>query len=53
MLGKDTVKQGQLLPSTLLLWNAAIDRARSRRPGRRRKRDRKRDLSALGSAQRS
>jgi putative intracellular protease/amidase len=34
MLGKDTVKHGQLIPSTLLLWNAAIQRARG---GRRRR----------------
>jgi transcriptional regulator GlxA family with amidase domain len=31
MLGKETVKKGQLVPSTLLLWNAAIDRARAKR----------------------
>jgi transcriptional regulator GlxA family with amidase domain len=31
MLGRDTVKAGQLIPSTLLLWNAAIQRARSKR----------------------
>jgi transcriptional regulator GlxA family with amidase domain len=38
LLGKDTVKAGQLVPSTLLLWDAAIKRARSRRQ-RRRNRD--------------
>jgi transcriptional regulator GlxA family with amidase domain len=36
-LGKETVKAGQLIPSTLLLWNAAIKAARNRRG---RKRDR-------------
>jgi transcriptional regulator GlxA family with amidase domain len=30
MLGKETVMAGQLVPSTLLLWNAAIQRARSK-----------------------
>jgi putative intracellular protease/amidase len=41
MLGKETVKAGQLIPSTLLLWNAAIMRARGGRSrrGRRRNRD--------------
>jgi len=38
MLGKETVKSGQLVPSTLLLWNAAIDRARSKRSRRSRSR---------------
>ena len=37
LLGKDTVKQGQLVPSVQLLWDAAIQRARSKR-GRRRER---------------
>jgi transcriptional regulator GlxA family with amidase domain len=37
-LGKETVKAGQLIPSTLLLWNAAIQRARGGR--KRRQRDR-------------
>jgi hypothetical protein len=37
MLGKETVKSGQLVPSTLLLWSAAIERARSKR-GRVRRR---------------
>ena len=36
MLSKDTVKAGQLVPSTLLLWDAAIKRARSKRGRRRR-----------------
>jgi transcriptional regulator GlxA family with amidase domain len=45
-LSMETVKAGQLIPSTLLLWNAAIQRVRS-------KRGRKRDLSAVGSAHRS
>jgi transcriptional regulator GlxA family with amidase domain len=31
ILSRDTVKAGQLIPSTLLLWNAAIQRARSKR----------------------
>ena len=31
MLSKDTVKAGQLVPSTLLLWDAAIRTARNRR----------------------
>lgn len=44
MLGKETVKAGQLVPSTLLLWNAAIQRARGRR-GRRH-----RDLSTVSGA---
>jgi transcriptional regulator GlxA family with amidase domain len=39
MLSKDTVKAGQLIPSTLLLWNAAIRTARSRRQRRRRHRE--------------
>jgi transcriptional regulator GlxA family with amidase domain len=39
MLGKETVKSGQLVPSTLLLWNAAVDRARSGRKRRGRKRE--------------
>jgi putative intracellular protease/amidase len=34
MLGTETVKAGQLVPSTLLLWDAAIRRVRSRRGGR-------------------
>jgi hypothetical protein len=38
MLSKDTVKAGQLIPSTLLLWEGAIRTARSRRR-RRRNRD--------------
>ena len=38
MLGRDTVKAGQLVPSTLLLWNAAIQRARSKRGSRKRDR---------------
>jgi hypothetical protein len=36
MLGKETVMKGQLVPSTLLLWDAAIDRVRSKRRGRKR-----------------
>ena len=47
MLGKETVKAGQLVPSTLLLWDQALRAVRSKRRGR------KRDLSAIGSAQRS
>ena len=35
LLGKDTVKQGQLVPSVQLLWEAAIQRARSKRRRRR------------------
>ena len=38
LLGKETVKHGQLVPSVQLLWNAAIQRARG---GRGRKRDRR------------
>jgi putative intracellular protease/amidase len=38
ILSKDTVKAGQLIPSTLLLWEGAIRTARSRRR-RRRNRD--------------
>jgi transcriptional regulator GlxA family with amidase domain len=37
LLGKETVKQGQLVPSAQLLWEAAIQRARSKR-GRKRER---------------
>jgi transcriptional regulator GlxA family with amidase domain len=37
LLGKDTIKQGQLVPSVQLLWEAAIQRARSKR-GRKRER---------------
>jgi transcriptional regulator GlxA family with amidase domain len=37
LLGKETVKQGQLVPSVQLLWEAAIQRARSKR-GRKRER---------------
>ncbi len=36
MLGKETVKSGQLVPSTLLLWDAAIQRARGKKQGRKR-----------------
>ncbi len=36
MLGKETVKKHQLVPSTLLLWDAAIQRSRSKRRGRKR-----------------
>ena len=43
MLSKDTVKAGQLVPSTLLLWDAAIRTARNRR---RRRRDRDHAVSA-------
>jgi transcriptional regulator GlxA family with amidase domain len=35
LLGKDTVKHGQLVPSVQLLWNAAIQRARGGRKRRR------------------
>jgi hypothetical protein len=35
MLSKDTVKHGQLIPSMQLLWNAAIQRARGGRGGKR------------------
>jgi putative intracellular protease/amidase len=38
MLSKETVKAGQLIPSTLLLWDASIRTARNRRR-RRRNRD--------------
>jgi putative intracellular protease/amidase len=31
LLGKETVKQGQLLPSTLLLWDQAVRAVRSKR----------------------
>jgi len=37
-LGKETFKAGQLLPSTLLLWSAAIQRARGSRKVRKRDR---------------
>jgi putative intracellular protease/amidase len=37
ILSKDTVKAGQLIPSTLLLWDAALRAVRSKR--RRRKRE--------------
>jgi putative intracellular protease/amidase len=43
-LGKETFKAGQLLPSTLLLWDAAIQRARGGRKSR------KRDLSTVSGA---
>jgi hypothetical protein len=46
LLGKDTVKHGQLVPSAQLLWNAAIQRARSKRRG-------KRELRALSGAERN
>jgi putative intracellular protease/amidase len=47
MLSKDTVKAGQLVPSTLLLWDAAIKRARNRRTTRfRRANARSQSLSA-------
>ena len=36
MLGKETVKAGQLVPSTLLLWDQALRAVRSQRRGRRR-----------------
>jgi transcriptional regulator GlxA family with amidase domain len=36
MLGKETVKAGQLVPSTLLLWDHALRAVRSKRRGRRR-----------------
>ena len=39
LMSKDSVKQGQLLPSTRLLWDAAIERARSKRRGKRRDRE--------------
>src|SRR6185437_13848344 len=35
MLGRETVKSGQLAPSVRLLWDAAIKAARNRRGGRR------------------
>ena len=35
-LGKETVKAGQLVPSTLLLWDHALRAVRSKRRGRRR-----------------
>jgi putative intracellular protease/amidase len=35
ILSKDTVKAGQLIPSALLLWDAAIKQARSKRRGKR------------------
>ena len=34
MLGKETVKAGQLVPSTLLLWDQALRAVRSKRRGR-------------------
>jgi putative intracellular protease/amidase len=36
MLGKETVKQGQLIPSTLLLWDQALRVVRAKRRGRKR-----------------
>jgi hypothetical protein len=36
MLGKETVTAGQLVPSTLLLWDHALRAVRSKRRGRRR-----------------
>jgi enoyl-CoA hydratase/carnithine racemase len=47
MLGKDMINPTQLKATTLLLWDAAIQRARGGRKGR------KRDLSAVSSAQRN
>ena len=44
MLGKETVKAGQLVPSTLLLWDQALRVVRSKRRGR------KRDLSTISGA---
>jgi transcriptional regulator GlxA family with amidase domain len=38
MLGKETVKAGQLVPSTLLLWDQALRAVRSKRRGRKRDR---------------
>ena len=38
MLTKESVKKGQLVPSTLLLWDQALRAARSKRRGRRRER---------------
>ena len=37
MLGKETVKAGQLVPSTLLLWDQALRVVRSKRRGRKRR----------------
>jgi putative intracellular protease/amidase len=36
MLGKETVKQGQLAPSTLLLWDQVLRVVRAKRRGRKR-----------------
>jgi transcriptional regulator GlxA family with amidase domain len=47
LMTKDLMKPTQLKATTLLLWDAAIQRARG---GRKRRR---RDLSAVGSAQRN
>jgi transcriptional regulator GlxA family with amidase domain len=44
MLGKETVKKGQLVPSTLLLWDQALRAVRSKRRGR------KRELSTVSGA---
>jgi transcriptional regulator GlxA family with amidase domain len=44
MLGKDTVKHGQLIPSTLLPWDQALRAIRSKRRGS------KRDLSTVPGA---
>jgi hypothetical protein len=46
-LSKETFKQHQVSQSVRLLWDAAIQRARGGKHGRRR------DLSAIGSGQRS
>jgi hypothetical protein len=48
LMTKDLIKPTQLKATTLLLWDAAIQRARGGRRSRRR-----RDLSAVGSAQRN
>ncbi len=49
MLGKETVKSGQLAPSMLLLWDAAIKRGRANRRGEARSPS---DFGALTPAQR-
>jgi enoyl-CoA hydratase/carnithine racemase len=48
LLGKDMIKPTQLKATTMLLWEGAIKAARNGRSRRRR-----RELSAIGSAQRS
>ena len=49
MLGKETVKAGQLVPSTLLLWDHALRAVRSKRRGRRPRSD----FGALTDARRT